>query len=621
MTQSAFLSLLLITMLAMLVPPLSTRWQRLKIPIVVWEIVAGILIGKSGLNLVKPNPVLEFLAEFGFVFLMFISGLEVDITSLMWPRLPDERRSFWRGPLFLALMSFGLTLAGAFAIAFSLVKIGLVQQPFIMGLILSTTSLGIVVSVLKERMIIPTAYGQLMMIAAMVADFITLVFLSVAFGILKKGFALELILFLVLLAIFAIALRMGILAAKVPGLRKLVNELSTATAQIRVRGAIALMVAWAVLAHALGTEVILGAFLAGMVMSIIVGPDEAVLREKLDVLGFGFFIPIFFISVGSRFDVGVLLGSGKALILLPLLIVAAYAVKVIPALVYRVAFSWRESLAAGFLLSSRLSLIIAASAVALELGVISGAVNADIILVTMITCTLSPMLFNRVIPSVPEVQRKGIIIVGFNQMTALLAERLLLEGEEVAVLGCPEDRAKAPYCRGTVPIFGEPSDKEILESVEANQAAALVAALDDAEANIKVCHMATEYFGIPVVISRADDHAVMEKMKALGVRVIQPALATAIALEGALRFPTTFDMLADQGDNVEIGEATVRNVHIDGFALRQIRLPGSALVMGIRREGEVIVPHGDTIFRMGDVVMLVGSPQDIKEAKALLEAH
>jgi CPA2 family monovalent cation:H+ antiporter-2 len=619
--QSPLLSLLLITTLAALVPLLASRLRGWRIPIVIGEILAGMIIGTSGFNLVTPSPILDFLAEFGFVFLMFISGLEVDISALTMPALAEEQEPFWRAPLFLAVFSFILTLVGAFAIAFGLGHVGLVRNPLIIGLILSTTSLGIVVPVLKEREIASTRYGQLMLVTALIADVVTLVLLSVAFGILQKGFALQLILILSLLLLFAVFLRMGIVVSKVPGLRKVVQELSTATAQIQVRGAIALMVAWATLAHALGIEVILGAFLAGVIVSIIAGPEESVLRDKLDALGFGFFIPVFFISVGSRFDLNMLIGSQEALILFPLLLVAAYVVKVLPALIYRLAFSWREGLASGFLLSSRLSLIIAASALAFELGVISEGVNADIVLVAMVTCTLSPILFNRLAPQAAEVERKGVIIVGLNQLTALLADRLVQEGEEVAVLGCPQERTNAPYCRRTTPIFGEPGDEAVLGALGADQAAALIVVLDDAEANIKICHMAAERFAIPVIVSRADDHVVLERMRALGVRAVQPALATAMALEGALRFPTTFDMLAEHGDDVEIGEARLRNLRVSGRLLRQVRLPGNALVMGIRRKGEVIVPHGDTAFRLGDVVMLIGSPADIREAQILIEAR
>ena len=142
-SQSTFISLVLITALAAVVPAVSARVERLRIPIVIGEILAGILIGKSGLRLVQPGPILEFLAEFGFVFLMFISGLEVDITSLRLWGVSEESRPFYCRHLFMALVGFGFTLAAAFVFAWGLVSVGLVENPFIMMLILGTTSLGI----------------------------------------------------------------------------------------------------------------------------------------------------------------------------------------------------------------------------------------------------------------------------------------------------------------------------------------------------------------------------------------------------------------------------------------------------------------------------------------------
>jgi len=619
--QSTFIPLLIITMLAALVPALSAQFRRFRVPVVIGEILAGIIIGRSGLDLVKPGPILEFLAEFGFVLLMFLSGLEVDLRALARRGFFQERRRFWQSPLFLALIGFGLTLAGAAALAFTLGEKGFFRSPFIMGLILSTTSLGIVVPVLKERGLIAKPYGQLMLVAAVVADFITLIILSVVFGVLRKGLVPQLLLLLLLSAFFALSLRLGLRASRVPGLRSLVKELSTGTAQMRVRMAIALMVAWAALAHALGTEVILGAFMAGVIVSLVAGPEESMLREKLDALGYGFFIPIFFISVGCRFDLEAMLGSRQGLVLFPLLLAAAYAVKLVPALVYRLAFSWRESIAGGFLLSSRLSLIIAASALALDQGLISDAVNANIILVAMVTCTLSPILFLRTAPKAAGAERRGYLVVGLNQLTGPLVERLLRDGEEVTLLGRPEDKPAAPVFPGVTPHFGDPKDEKFLEDLGAGRAAGLVAAMFDSGLNLSVCRLAAHRFGIPVIVARADNHAVMQAMNALGARVIQPALATAVALEGALRFPATFDMLADHGDNVEIGDVIMRNLMLDGRPLREIRFPGNALVMGLRREGEVLVPHGDTVLRLGDMVMLVGSPESVNQAGALLTAH
>jgi Kef-type K+ transport system membrane component KefB len=616
--RPALISLLLITLLAALVPPLSSKFKRFVIPTVIGEILAGMLIGKSGLGLVKPGPILQFLSDFGFVFLMFISGLEVDFRGFSFSDSLGERRTLWRNPFSLAVLSFLVTLICAFAIARAFLSLGLVKQSFIMGLILSTTSMGIVVPVLKERGDTATPYGQLMVLTALLADFVTLILLSFSFVLLEKGLGLQMTFLLALLAIFVAVLHTGILAKRVPALRRMVRELTTATAQIRVRGTIAFMIGWVALAEVLGTEFILGAFLAGVIVKIIAGREEEALTEKLEALGFGFFIPVFFISVGSNFDLGALLESRQALVLLPLLLAAAYAVKLIPSLIYRMVYSWRESMAAGFLLSSRLSLIIAASALALKLGVIGEALNSTIILVAVFTSILSPALFSHIAPAPVKTPRGGFVVVGLNQLTSLLVERLLREGEEVAVLQCPTDRPDQPYCKGTLSITGDPHDEKILEEIGAGRAAALVSALEKAEDNLRVCRLAKERFGIPVLVSRADDREMMERMKALGIRVIQPALATVIALEGALRFPAAFDILAEQVENIEIGEATVGSKRFRGKPLRNLLLPGNALVMGIRREGDIIIPHGDTSLQLGDVVMLVGSPDAVRETRRML---
>jgi Kef-type K+ transport system membrane component KefB len=143
---------------------------------------------------------------------------------------------------------------------------------------------------------------------------------------------------------------------------------------------------------------ILGAFLAGAIVSLLRQPEGAELVHQLDAIGFGFFIPIFFIMVGVDFNLTVLMESPQALVLVPILLFAAILVKILPTLVFHMNFTCRETIGAGVLFSARLSLIIAASAIGLRLGVISETVNSPIILVAIITVAAAPLIFNRVIP-------------------------------------------------------------------------------------------------------------------------------------------------------------------------------------------------------------------------------
>jgi Kef-type K+ transport system membrane component KefB len=294
-----------------------------------------------------------------------------------------------------------------------------------MGLILSTTSLGVVMPILKEKRLVTSRYGQTILVSALLADFITLFLLSIDVALIVKGITLDVLLILVLLLVVAIFLRVGKFLLSVPGLGQVLRELAETTAQIRVRGSFALMVALAALASVLGVEVILGAFLAGAIVSILSDRNNPVLREKLDAIGFGFFIPIFFIMVGVNLDLRSLLESPQNLLLLPELLLAAYAIKFGASLIFRLAFGWRETFAAGALLSARLSLIIAASAIALNLHLISDAVNTAIILVAIITVTISPIVFDVLLPAQRQVhRRRGAIIVSSRELALALAKQL-----------------------------------------------------------------------------------------------------------------------------------------------------------------------------------------------------
>ena len=617
--QSPFTSLLLIMILAVVVPFLASRIQKIRFPLIVGEILAGIIIGKSGFNLVESTPTLDFLAEFGFTFLMFISGLEVNFDALFSDSFAKDKTARWQSPLSLATLCFTLTLLMAILIGFGLEATGLTGNPILMGLILSTTSLGIVVPILKERDLTRTTYGQTLLVSALVSDFITLLLLSLAIAVISKGLTLDLLLFMVLLVAFIIATRISKWINHIPFLPRIIEELSHATSQIRVRGAFALMAIWVVLSETLGVEVILGAFLAGAIMRAGRHGQQSSLGEKLDAIGYGFFIPIFFITVGAQFDLGALLVSKKNLLLAPILIVAAYAVKAIPTLLYKSRYSWKETLAAGALLSSRLSLIIAASAIALKMGLISTAANSNIILVAIITCTFSPLLFSRILPQPPSKNREGIVILGTEQLAVLIGQRLRQSGERITYIGHDQKELKRLGEESFLIVTGDPADEEVLESAGLQTARALIAISNTPESVFAACRLARERFDVPDIIARVDDGEMAAKLQALDVKVVQPTLATAVAIEGALLFPSGFAMLADKDDDVDMADVKLSNPQMINLPLRRVRLPGNALVLGIRRQGEMVVPHGDTVLKRRDTLILVGSPDSLLEARRCLD--
>lgn len=615
--EFSFVSLLLITVLAVTVPILSSRFKKLNIPIIVGEIIAGIIVGKSGFNLIESSVPLEFLTLFGFTYLMFISGLEVDFTTIasIGNTSSAKKEHPLKNPITLGVAVFAVTLTIAIVVAFGLKQMGLISEPFMIALILSTTSLGIVVPVLKERGIMASRFGQALLLSALVADFGTLVLITVDVTIISEGLTLDVLLVLLLLVAFAVVARLGKKVSRVPGVSHLVKELAGATAQIEVRAAFALMVAFIVLSEWLGSELILGAFLAGALISLLSNKEGSDLHLKLDAIGFGFFIPIFFIMVGAQFDLPTLLNSREGLLLVPLMLGAAYIIKFVAALLFRISFSWKESFAAGGLLSARLSLIIAAAAIALDLGVINEAVNSAIILVAIVSCTASPLIFNRLFPVKKTLAREGVIIVGLGESTALLAERLEQTGEKVSILGWRNQaRAEQLRQRGLSVTLGDRTDITTLQTVRADRAKAVMAVSSDDAVNVQVAKMVMTQFGVPTVIALIRDAEIANELEALGVQIIRPQLATVLALEGALHFPAAFKMLTDPSDGVEVREISLENQQFVGCPLREVQLTGDALLLGLRRGNEVLVPHGSTRLRRGDLLMLVGHDDALKEA-------
>jgi Kef-type K+ transport system membrane component KefB len=397
----SFAPLLIVVMLAFVVPLLlSSVRGRFAIPIVVGEIVGGMIVGQSGFGWVLPdNGALNLLKELGFVLLMFLSGMEIDFRSLRRTDPQQPRQPSHWSPLSLAILNFGATLLLAGTFAWGLKWIGATTDPWMMGLILSTTALGVVVPILKETGLSQTLFGQTILLATVIADFVTMFLISVLVAVISRGLTAEILLVFLLFVAFFFVARFGSFLSRIESLQRVIAELSHATAQIKVRAAFSTLLIFVVLAETLGIEIIVGAFLAGAIVALLRAPEDRELSSQLEAIGFGFFIPIFFIMVGVDFNLPALLSSTGALLSVPLLLIAAIAVKMIPALIFRLNHTWREALAAGILMCPRLSLIIAAAAIGEKLGVIDESVNAGIVLVAIVTVTASPLAFLKIFPA------------------------------------------------------------------------------------------------------------------------------------------------------------------------------------------------------------------------------
>lgn len=614
MEEVSFLPLLIVVGLAFVVPLLVSRARRARIPCVVGEILAGILVGQSGLRLVGHDTVLQVLSMLGFAYLMFLSGLEVDFEALLLRA--DGQRQTWKErlghPLSLGVLAFVLTLLLSLLAGWALSSLDAADDPWLMALILSTTSLGLVMPVLKERGLTTTNYGQAVLVAAVAADFATMLLVSVYVLLRAQGLTLELLLVFLLFVAFGMAYRVArLLRRRFPGLG-FVEGIAQSTAQLDVRGAIAIGLAFIVLARSLGVEMILGAFLGGSLISLLIGKRAADMRHRLDALGYGFFIPIFFIMVGVNFDLASLFSSSRTLLLLPALLVLAYAIKFVAALIYRVAYNWRKTVAAGALLSSRLSLIIAVAAIGLELGSIDSATNSAIILVAIATCTLSPLAFNRLLPHMAPARRK-FVVVGAGKQPRLLARRIADHGEEVTVIDHDPARAAAVEALGLPFVLGDASELATWSGLQADHVQSVAAMLPDEEANLALCRLLREELGVEQVVARVRDATWTRAFANLGVIVVNPSLSPVAEMEHMMLYPSVSSLMADLEDEHDVLEVSLDCPDLAGRPLCEFELPSQVMIILVRRDGDVIYPRGQTRLRMKDRLTLLGPLEGVQE--------
>jgi len=610
--EHMFYSLLIIILAAFIVPFITSHIRFIRLPVVIGEIVAGLILGVSGFNLIETGPLLEFLSAFGFTYLMFLSGLEIDFQTLAQALRSKKRPG--ENPVVLAFGTFGVTLILSFLISLGLTELGYVRSPWLMTLVLSTTSLGIVVPVLKEKGMINTSFGQTILLSALIADFLTMLLITVVVLMLTSGQVKDILLVLFLFLAFFIFYKLANILIRLD----VIKRLSDATSQIRVRGSFALILIFVVFSEYLGSEAILGAFLAGAIVSLVSEKREEAFILKLEAIGYGFFIPIFFILVGATFNIAEAAKSGSFLTLLPLLITALYLVKIIPAALFRFAFSAKEALSAGFLLSSRLSLIIAAAAVGLKLGELSENANGAIILSAIVTCLVSPLLFERFAPQRAS-SEKRVFIIGASDTSILLGERLIKSGENVTVIDIGAKRRAKAKVAGLNVLHADAATMEGFQSAGVSPEDTVVVTTNNDDLNLRICRMAVRDFGLKKIISVVNNGVNTINFKDIGVRVVSPAFSTLIVLENLVIHPAAFSLLTEGEDNLLVEEAVLANAAFADKRLKDIRLPGDTLIMSVKRNGENIIPHGNTVLQSGDLIMFVGSRDSVCKTIALME--
>lgn len=382
MPDVEFVNLLAVTLIAVTAPLLLGLAPALRFPAVVLEIVAGVAVGPSGLGWVHIDLPVQIVALIGLAFLLFLAGLEIDVHRL-------------RGRLLrLAILGYLVTLAFGLAAGFGFGAAGWVRDPWLLAITLSATSLGLVVPVLKDARRADGALGQTVIASSSVADFAAVVLLSLLFSTSEGstgGRLVLLVLFAALVAVIGVAVA---LAGRSMRLGDVLHRLQDTTAEIRVRAAVVLLIALVALAEKFGLESILGAFLAGALIGLLDrDPDSHPhFRTKLDAIGYGFVIPVFFVTSGLRLDLHALLASPSALVRVPLFLIALLLTRGIPALLYTRLFNRAGILAAGLLQATSLPFIVTATQIGMITGLMSPVTATALVCAGLLSVLLFPAL-------------------------------------------------------------------------------------------------------------------------------------------------------------------------------------------------------------------------------------
>lgn len=595
----AQLSLFLVILLALVIPIFMARFQISNVPTAVAEIIVGIVMGSSGFNLITSTHDLTFLSNLGVILLMFLSGMEIDFDLLQRKNNPKGKSQAGKtvDPLKTAITAFIGIVVMAFVLAYILRLTGLFSEVMLAAIILMTVALGVVIATLKEKNILGRPIGQTILLTAVLGEVIPLLLLMI-YASVNGGNAEQLWLIILLFAAAIFLLR----RFKQPYLW--FAKITKATTQLDIRLAFFLIFALVTVAERVGAENILGAFLAGMVMKLL-EPSEAT-KDKLTSIGYGFFIPIFFIMTGVRLNLRSLFAHPSSLMLLPVLVIFLFIAKAPVVLTYMRYFQKKNAFAGGFLTATTITIVLPTLQVARKLHAITSTQSDAFILAAVIVCILSPIVFNSNFVLLPEDKiKEKVAIVGANAVTVPVAHDLHANWYSVKMFTDKKNQYKTYDSRVENLTFLPNLDEETLEKDGVFDGDIVVAANRADEDNIKIARMAKEK-GVNRVIARLSevDSKTLTEFNEKGIEVFNSTNVYAALMRAMIESPTVYRIMTDT-KNI-LYSVKVKNTHYTGRQLMDLEFIDQITVSRIKRGDEWLIPRGATEIEPGDILVFSG---------------
>lgn len=595
----AQLSLFLVVLLALVIPIFMARFQISNVPTAVAEIIVGIIMGSSGFNLITSTHDLTLLSNLGVILLMFLSGMEIDFDLLQRKNNPKGKSQAGKtvDPLKTAITAFIGIVIMAFVLAYVLRLTGLFSEVMLAAIILMTVALGVVIATLKEKDILGRPIGQTILLTAVLGEVIPLLLLTI-YASINGGNAEQLWLIILLFVAAIFLLR----RFKQPYLW--FAKITKSTTQLDIRLAFFLIFALVTVAERVGAENILGAFLAGVVMKLL-EPSEAT-KDKLTSIGYGFFIPIFFIMTGVGLNLRSLFAHPSSLMLLPVLVIFLFIAKVPVLLTYVRYFQKKNAFAGGFLTATTITIVLPTLQVARKLHAITSTQSDAFILAAVIVCILSPIVFNSNFVLLPEDKiKEKVAIVGANAVTVPVAHDLHANWYSVKMFTDKKNQYKTYDSRVENLTFLPNLDEETLEKDGVFDGDIVVAANRTDEDNIKIARMAKEK-GINRVIARLSevDSKTLTEFNEKGIEVFNSTNVHAALMRAMIESPTVYRIMTDT-KNI-LYSVKVKNTHYTGRQLMDLEFIDQITVSRIKRGDEWLIPRGATMIEPGDILVFSG---------------
>ncbi|MEE5988775.1 cation:proton antiporter [Ligilactobacillus equi] len=606
------LSFVIVALAAFAVPMILTRFKISAIPASVGEVVIGILLGQSALNIVHTSDLLSNFSTFGLLVVMFLSGMEIDfslfaknstnLSPLEAKQKANEEKVIT--PLFVALITYGLVILGAFLVSLSFYYLGLFDNIALATIMFMTISLAIVVSVLKENEVLNRPFGQTVLLVAILGQVVPMIALTVYSSLIAgKGGSLWLIAILVITAAF--------MFRNFRTFFDFFERINKATTQVDVRLAFFILLALVWVAEHVGAQNILGAFIAGIVFKLLQPAEDT--ERRLDAIGYGFFVPFFFIMTGVGLNLPGLLASKKTVILIPLILLAFVLAKLPAFLGLKLRFSSGNSLAASFLSSTTLALILAALTIAKGLEVVTEQQAGAFTVAAILTYLVGPVLFGRIFRVSKENPKKTQVhFIGVNLLTVSTAQQLDDSLYEVNLYTDVQKSFKTFNSEANVHAIDSVDADYLIKNDVLDTDILVLGYSANPEVNYNLALRAKEY-GIKRVIMRFDnvnpeidqDHE--SHLQEAGVEFFTTFDLGVSSMRAMVESPSMLEMLTSS--DARLYEVTIQNANFDGLEIRNLPLVDKITISRIFRNHKAIAPHGNTRIMLGDHMVFSGNKE------------